>query len=471
MNKIKYLLVTCLVIALSGCSDFLDLSPLSNANENGFYKSEDDFKTALTSAYSCLYTLYGPESLPSLYGELSSDNVYSDNTAGTVKDYEAFDTHVGMDATNTLVEGWWNSYYESIFKINNILDKMDGMDFTSKAQLQGEARFLRALLYFDMTRAWGDVPLVLKTMSLSEAYAQGRTPQADVYKAIVEDLTFAAQNLPAKSSERFAGAATADAANVLLGKVYLTMGDKTSAASVLLKEYGKFSLVPYADLWSMDHKNCSESIFEIQYLRGKSNPYSLYWAMFTPLDNRIVTAWGGGFNQCSDALYNSYEEGDARRDLSIQNGFTNASGVFIPTKFTIKWRDTDADLNGLREASGNNFIVLRYADVLLMLTEATGDVKYMNQVRARVNLPGYGETGYPSDKYPTVQLALQHEQQVEFAFEFHRWFDLQRLGTAVSVLNSSWKATNITDKNLLLPIPQTVIDQNPNVITQNEAYK
>jgi hypothetical protein len=470
MKRFKYLLVTLFAVAFTGCSDFLDLSPISNANENDFYKDEDDMETAILAAYSCLYTLYGPESLPSYYGELMSDNVYSDNTAGNVKDNEAFDTHVGMDASNTIVEGYWNDYYESLYKVNNILQRLEGMDFTSKTELQGECRFLRALFYFDMVRAWGDVPLVQTPCTPSEALTIGRTPASEVYDAIISDLQFAAANLPDKANERFAGAATSDAANTLLGKVYLTLGRKSEAAEVLKKEYGKFSLVPYAYLWSLDHKNCDESIFEIQYMGGKSNPYSLYWALFTPLDNRIVTAWGAGMNQCSDDLYNAYEANDPRRDLSIQNGFTNAQGVVVPTKFTIKWRDTSAELDGLREAADNNFIVLRYADVLLMLTEATGDVSYLNEVRSRVGLPGYGESGYPS-QYDTVEKALQHECQVEFAFEFHRWFDLQRFGTAIEVLKNSSKNVTITEDELLLPIPQTVIDQNPTVITQNAAYK
>ena len=301
----------------------------------------------------------------------------------------------------------------------------------------------------------------------------GRTPKAQVYEAIVADLQSAAQLLPAKGSERFAGAATSDAANTLLGKVYLTMGDKANAATVLKKEYGKFQLESnYANLWSLNNKNGKESIFEVQYLGGTSNPYSKYWALFTPRDNRIITAWGMGVNQVEDDLWNAFEKGDPRRDLSIQNGYSDKSGNFVATKFFVKWRDDSAPTDGLTEAAGNNFIILRYADVLLMLTEATGDASYMNEVRHRAGLPGYGEAGYPSDKYPTVEAAVQHEEQVEFGGEFHRMFDLLRYGTAVSVLNASTKHTALSSESqLLLPIPQSVIDQNPDVITQNEAYK
>jgi len=127
-------------------------------------------------------------------------------------------------------------------------------------------------------------------------------------------------------------------------------------------------------------------------------------------------------------------------------------------------------LDGLREASDNNFIVLRYADVLLLLTEATGDVKYLNEVRTRVGLPLYGATGYPS-KYNTVDLACEHERQVELALEFQRWFDLKRTGRAIAVIKSSSKNITLNSNQLLLPIPLDVITQNPGVITQNEAFK
>jgi starch-binding outer membrane protein, SusD/RagB family len=469
MKTIRYFLIL-FCITLFGCGeDFLERAPISNMNEVDFYKSEKDLSTAMWSAYNSLYKLYGPESLPSFFGELMSDNAYSDNTAGTVQDYESFENHT-MNPNNGLVLGYWNNYYTALFVVNNIIDKSSAVDFANRDALIAEARFLRALFYFDMVRAWGDIPLVTSPVGIADAYKQGRTPSADVYSQIIEDLNFAVAKLPVKTSQRFAGAASQEAANALLGKVYLTMGNKSKAAETLLKVYGKFSLVPYADLWNKTKKNGAESIFEIQYKGGKSNPYSLYWAMFSPLDNRIVTAWGGGMNQVTTDLWNAYEAGDPRRDISIQDGYKTAAGVKVEVKFPIKWKDATAELDGLREASDNNFIVLRYADVLLMLTEATGDAKYMNEVRTRVGLPLYGTAGYPS-KYNSVDLACEHERQVELALEFHRWFDLKRTGRAIAVIKNSSKNVTIDANHLVLPIPLEVITQNPGVITQNEAYK
>lgn len=471
MKRLKYLLISTLIFSTMGCSDFLELNPISNANENGFYKSDKDMETALVSAYSTLYTIWGTEGLPSFYGELMSDNVYSDNTGGTVADSKAFDTHIGMNTTNELVEKFWEDYYKSIFYINQVIYKGSQLQSDKVKQFIAEAKFLRALYYFDMVRAWGDVPLVLEPVSVSESYSIARTPASQVYKKIQEDLIDAANTLPDKKHERFAGAATSDAANALLGKVLLTQGNKADAITYLNKVYNKFKLADdYADLWDLNKKNGQESIFEIQYTttNSSSQPYSPYWAMFTPLDNRVVTAWGGGYNQVSLDLWNAYEPNDPRRDLSIADGYDTPEGQHIDVKYCIKWRDTEAPVDKLRELARNNFIILRYADVLLLLSEATGDAKYLNEVRRRVNLPEFGEPGYPS-QYTTLTAAIQHERQVELGMEFHRWFDLQRLGTAAETIKNCSK--NVFNPVYLLPIPQKVINQNPNIITQNDPYK
>ncbi|SHL34332.1 SusD family protein [Flavobacterium flevense] len=469
MKKILYITLFCNLFLLGCSSDFLDKAPISNANEVEFYKSQEDIQTALWSAYNSLYTLYGPESLPSFYGELMSDNAYSDNAAGRIQDYESFELHT-MAIDNELVFNFWNNYYKAIYIVNNIIVSAEKLDFSNRDALIGEAKFLRALYYFDMVRAWGDVPLVTTPLSVANAYSQGRTPKDQVYAQIIADLDFAAAKLPVKTSQRFVGAASQEAANTLLGKVYLTMGNKTKASEALLKVYGKFTLVPYADLWNLTKKNGASSIFEIQYKGGVSSPYSLYWAMFTPVDNRVVTAWGGGFNQITEDLWNAYEPTDPRKAISIQNGYTTANNSYVDVKFPIKWKDAAAPVAGLREASNNNFMILRYADVLLMLTEATSDPKYLNEVRTRVGLPLYGAVGYPA-QYNTVELALEHERQVEFASEFHRWFDLIRTGRAIQVIKNSSKNITITEEELVLPIPFLVINQNPDVMTQNEAYK
>ena len=130
--------------------------------------------------------------------------------------------------------------------------------------------------------------------------------------------------------------------------------------------------------------------------------------------------------------------------------------------------DLTEPLYGVTEASNNNFMILRYADLLLMLTEATGDPQYLNKVRVRAGLPLYGTAAYPSALYPTVDLAVEHERRMELALEFHRWFDLKRTGRAVAVLAAKGKA--VTADKLLLPVPQYALGQNPNLAPQNPGY-
>jgi hypothetical protein len=113
-------------------------------------------------------------------------------------------------------------------------------------------------------------------------------------------------------------------------------------------------------------------------------------------------------------------------------------------------------------------MVLRYADVLLLLSEATGDPLYLNKVRARAGLPLFGTPGYPSATYPTIDLAVEHERRMEFALEYQRWFDLKRTGRAVAVLSAKGKA--VTADKLLLPVPKYALGQNPNLLPQNPGY-
>ncbi len=468
MNPMKNIALLLFVAWMTSCShDFLDRAPISQANESDYYKSAEDIKVAMDAAYNSLYQLYGPESLPSFFGELMSDNCYTTNTAGTVSAYFEFQ-NCDLRADNILIEEYWNNFYAAIFRVNNILFQIRNLDFEEKDNYIGQCKFLRALYYFNMVQTWGGVPLVTTPITIAESYALKRAGEEEVYSQIIADLQDAATLL--KASPLKIGAATSGAANTLLGKAYLTMGDKGKAKETLMKVYNKYTLVPYADLWDMTKKNGTESIFEIQYLGGKSNPYSRYWAMFSPIDNRIVTAWGAGMNQVTDDLWNAYEPNDIRRDLSIFDGYMQTDGSFNPTRFAKKWVDEDAELDGLREASNNNFIILRYADVLLMLAEATGDPKYLNEVRSRVNLPLYGSALYPSDKYPTIALAIEHERQVEFALEFHRFFDLKRTGRAIEVLKNSSKNIDLDPFRLYVPIPLSVIIQNPDNITQNTGY-
>ena len=481
MKLIKIICLLVFVLSLGACKkSFLDLAPVSNANVNAVFHSKADFDLAVNNAYSTLYTIYAPKGSMSFTGELMSDNTTVTTLAisgsFTIVDQQAFRDYT-VGASNTGVYQFWVDHYTSLYQVNIVIDKIAGaaLEEAYKKQVVAEMKFLRALYYFNLVQLYGDLPLVTTPIVGEEAYAMKRSPKADVYKLITDDLKAAAADLTDPGSEPAKGRATKGAAKSLLGKVYLTMGEKANAALVLkevVDTYGgtKYDLLPgFASLWgnTSAHKNTKESIFEIQYLGGVGNPYSTFWPAFAPFENFTITKYGGGMNMVTDDLYNEYEAGDARRDASFFTGYTK-NNVFVPIKFNKKWVDVTAPLDGGAEACTNNFMILRYADVLLLLSEATGDPQYLNKVRARAGLPLFGTAGYPAAAYPTLDLAIEHERRMEFALEYQRWFDLKRTGRAVTVLSAKGKA--ITANRLLLPVPQYALGQNPNLLPQNQGY-
>ena len=468
--KHKGMLLTILFLSGTSCKkSFLELVPQSNSNAQIFYKTKADMDLAVNAAYATLYTIYAPEGPMSYTGEMMGDNCTLYVIAGNQTDKFAFRDYT-VQTTNTLVYNFWQNFYSALYNINIILNKLDASELSAsdKASVKAQMSFLRALYYFNMVRLWGDVPLVTSPLSVDDAYKVLRSPKADIYNFILADANYAVANLPATST----GRATKGAAQTLIGEVYLTLGDKANAKTALLAVYNStlYQLIPtYAGTFGPNVKNTKESIFEIQYLGGASSvstgTASPYYRNFSP--NVSVLGFSGiGMNQVTDDLYNEYETGDPRRDITITLGYQNGT-VFTPQKYPIKFIDASAYKANNNVYANNNFMVYRYADLLLMLTEATDDPQYLNQVRARAGLPLYGSAGYPTVKYPTLALAVEHERRVELAIEFHRWFDLVRTNRAVPVLTAKGKPA--TSNKLLLPIPETVRLQN-NQITQNPGY-
>ncbi|MGI4021137.1 MAG: RagB/SusD family nutrient uptake outer membrane protein [Janthinobacterium lividum] len=474
MKKIYSLILAGLLCLLSvSCKKtFLELAPISNSNASNFYKTQADFNLTVNAAYATLYTFFAPQSGVSYFSEQMSDNATIYNISGIQADKKAF-KDFSVNSSNSQVYLFWQQSYQALFNVNIVLDKIETANLpdANKDQVRAEMRFLRGMYYFYMVQMWGDLPLVTKAVSAEESYTILRSPKADVYNQVIADLQFAAGKLPLATAITVAGHASKGAAQSLLGKVYLAMGNKTAAAQALQEVVtsAQYSLLPqYASLWPVNNKNTKESIFEIQFIGGAAGvPLSNYYNEYTPYENFSITLYAGGMNQVTDDLYNEFENGDVRRDITISLGYTNKTGVFIPIKYPRKWTDANAPIINSREASGNNFMVIRYADVLLMLAEATGNSSYLNQVRARAGVALYGAAGYPSTIYSTLDLAIEHERRVELAIEFQRGYDLRRTGRAVSVLSAKGKA--VTDQKLLLPIPEIVRQQN-SAITQNPGY-
>jgi hypothetical protein len=418
-----------------------------------------------------------------VFGDVASDNTVPP-ASGSVTDQDEFDRFY-IRTTNPFISGRWNDSYTAIARFNTILDKIGGvtMDETLKNRYIAEAKFLRALVYFNLVRTFGDVPLIVKSISNpDEGYEYGRAPKADVYAQIEKDLTEAESVLPVSYATTDIGRATRGAAKALLGKVYLTE-NKYAPAATKLKEVidlGVYDILPnYADVFRVSNKNNKESVFDVQYKSGGAGEGNAWPNSFAPENsgNAVIAFGGGGNNQPTADLVNAYEAGDKRKDISLATSYTNANGQTIPYNFVKKYVDTPV-ANG---DNGNNIPVIRYADVLLMYAESLNEVGYqaagdaltnLNRIRTRAGLTGKTAANIPTQQ--AFRLAIEQERRVEFAFEGHRWYDLVRTGRAITVLNSKKDqirlVNTLTENNLVDPIPQNQIDINKAKISQNPGY-
>lgn len=486
--KLKYNLIAIALLgfSFSSCSDFLEQNPQTDLSENDFYKTADDILSAVNGAYSSLQEgdIYGNWYV---FGEIPSDNTRN-QLSGSVTTQNEFDQFY-IDTQNSMIANFWKAAYKVINRTNTILGRIDGIEINTELanRYKLECKFIRALMYFNLVRVYGDVPLVLKEISISESYDILREPKENVYNQIIADLK-EAQDLPVSYSTAEDGRATQGAAKALLANVYMTLHKYAEAETILAEiiNSGRYSLLEntpgslnidgYKNVFSPVNHNSKEGIFEIQFLKGGYGEGSNYANNFAPENSgtNVVAVGGTGGNNIPEMdIYNAYEKGDLRRDFSMSLGYydNRKNNEWVESRYVCKFMDVPYQNND----ASNNYPVIRYADVILMYAEALNQngktaeaCKYLNMTRRR----GFGyqttETS-PVDLQTTdkAQFALMVEQErrVELAFENHRWFDLIRTGRAVEVMRS--KGFSLNETNLICPIPQKQIDVNPK-LTQND---
>lgn len=466
---------------LSCSQEQLNQFPDTKLTEGNFYSNEAQIVQAVNDVYRQLNKVYAASGVVDLYGEMYSDNTYIEFTDGSTTfadDIMAF----RILPSNGLITTAWNNCYNAIYICNNAIQQLDKtqVQFNNpalKERLKAEAKFIRSLIFFNMVRVWGDIPLPLQVVSAEESYGYLREKKEVVYQQIITDLKVSKAALPAGYTAADVGRVTKYAAAAVLGEVYLTIGDKANAAAELKeiidsKVYtldanndGKINAADYAFNFQPGTKNSKESVLELQFLAGQNAVNSTYQQVYTPfhwafhLPNSAETFRGNGLNTPTKDLINEFEPADSvRKSITVYPGYINLeNNTFVEYPFTQKFYDPNW------RYPGQNFELIRYSDILLSYAEATGDPSYLNQVRARAGLAGFGASGYPA-QYGSLALAIEHERRVELSFEFHRFFDLVRTGRAVQVLKA--KGANITESKLLFPIPQSAIDVNPK-LTQN----
>jgi len=505
--KWKYILPIA-IITLGSCSkDFMDQADPNATLINDYFKTENDVLLAVNGLYQVLRSGSTIGESSSLYSEQRSDNTgTNDNQSNAGEPFQFND--FSILPSNSYLKTHWVAMYDGIARCNTLLAHVDDVSYSNdeiKKRYAAEAKFIRALLYFHMVRKWGDVPLtIIPPITTGEvAAAAYREKQEVVYAQIVQDLKDALDsNLPNEQWDYAVGRVSKAAINALLGQVYLTMGSPENennqdnlqqaemylSAAYDMRSFGELKEIPYADVFDVSKKTtCQELVFQIQYLQGDQN-YSSSIAANNQAKGETINSrkpsTGVGGNVKRD-LVNDYEEGDLRKDLSVKF----ASDPQVNDWFITKFRDA-SQAAGDQGWGGNDWIVIRYADIMLLLAETkmklgkdNEAISLLDQVRDRAGMPSYKQSLQNASyvaKYPALKDAILHERRVELAFENHRWFDLIRNYTADELVNyfraknqddfGLANLLNISTKDRYYPIPFDEYKLNPDKMYQNPGY-
>jgi hypothetical protein len=474
----KYLFIILLVspIIFSTSCKKLQEDPKAVLTTEQFYKTKSDAISAVTSVYNALnasgQTIYN--SLFQIGLDIASDEALPGPRARNAN-VRAFAV-LSHATTNDRVEEIWKQHYAAINRANVAIDRIPAidMDATLRTRLVNEAKFLRALYYFNLVRLYGGVPLVLhepSSLGNTEIFVKRNTLD-EVYQQIIQDFKDA-ENLPASFTGTDIGRATGGAAKSLLTRVYLTRKDWdntiTKSLEVINGSYGYDLFSNFADVFNKVNNNGKEHIFSAQfksYTNGRGNSLG---SRGTPTG--IPGIDGGDADIPTTNLYGLYQAGDKRRDVTFFKSLVSPTNGNTYT-FTPHFRKYfDASVNPSTGESGINFPIIRFADVLLEYAEALNEKSgptadayaAVNRVRIRA---GLGElTGLSKDQFRD---SIYQERRLEFVYEHQRWFDLVRIGRLVESLHAVGK-TNAVQKHYLYPIPQREIDLNPN-LTQNPGW-
>jgi hypothetical protein len=490
--KKTFLSLALLSLGLSSCKDFLTVVPQTERTTANFYNTAADFNTAVVGTYATFKHagLYGNGAGSLIWmGEVASDNTEygTPRTSNSVAAYEIDDLNYSL--ANTYFRDAWLGHYQGIARANAILDHLPAVSFdaTLKGQYEGEARFLRAMFYFNLVRLFGPVQLV--TTEINDPYGTaniGRSPVNEVYTLIESDLQAAENTLPATITAANQGRASKWAAKALLGKVYLTE-KKYDLASAKLKEIidaNVNSLMPnYADafLLTTSFANNKEVMLAVQYKGGQISQGGNFYTQWTPFaasspDFGFTNGPGDGVNRPTSNLIAAYATGDTRKAASIALTYTNGSGAQVTDPYPIKFIQKGI----IKGESDVDYPVLRYADVLLMYAEAVNEsgtvtpaaLDAVNRViRRSRGLPvatANATVDLPASTTQTdLRTRLEQERRLELAFESQRWFDLVRTSRFVDVMKAVGKQAK--DFHVLYPIPQRETDLNKN-LGQNTGY-
>ncbi|MBJ7882115.1 RagB/SusD family nutrient uptake outer membrane protein [Gelidibacter salicanalis] len=455
--KNKFILLMSILVLGSCSNDFTDLAPISNRNEADFYNTENDFISAINASYAGLQKkgVYG-RGYWTMF-EMRSDNTdQGPDATGLARVYTEINAFT-EDPLNEQITAAWTDSYSIIANCNVILERIDNVTMNTdvKQRIIGEALFLRSLMYYHLAIAYANIPLQLTPFSVGDELTQ--VDANTVLTQISGDLEMAEDNLAVSYSGGDKGRATKGAAATLMAKVLLTLNKKSEAEVVLRRiksSYGYGLLNDYANLWGAANENNKESIFEVEFISGGIGQGSSFTNDFSP-SAFLQTGQGFGRNRPTASLSNAYENGDLRFAPSMGTTYLNAAGATVEANYIRKYESDPPTEND----SDINFVVFRYADVLLMLAEAIGESNeaydLINEVRDRAGL-----APIDASTSSTFEDKLLKERRVELAFENHRWPDLKRFGVAATKVNEAESFIPQSSVRSLFYIPQREMDLN-----------
>lgn len=462
MKKYISLTIAVLALGLVSCEKELIQNPTTTKVADNFYANEAEMEEAVNAVFATLqFTGVYDTAMPAV-GELPGEDAYDETPANDGGNYGMLDDFIVIPQSS-LIADVWEDTYKGIQRTNIVLSRIQEVEFEDAALKEartGEMLFIRALLYFNLVRTFGDVPLIVDEVENPQEYfGQARTPIEDVYAQIISDLQTAESLLPVRN-ENNRGRVVKTAAQALIGKVYLTRLNYSAARESLLKVVNSSShkLIEVDRVFSIDNELNEELIFVVQYASGinSNGEGSDAYRMFNPTGRQDGGMAGTkGHGVLKPDFFALYDDTDSRKGVfvgQLESGLAYNNKIAVPTTVI---GDSPSD-----------WVVLRYADVLLMLAEIENElgnssdaVSYINEIRNRANLGDYSGSTDKASLFAEIDL----QRRLELVWEGHRWFDLLRQGRAQSVLG-------ITDTNkLLLPLPASQIAADP-ALVQNPGY-
>ncbi len=461
----------------TACEKNLVENPLSFLEESNSFNTAADANSAISGVYDRLTGIYGMTmiNLTDLNGD--ECEVREDNADGNEIHQNLFNSGTSQ------FDQFYTNNYTLIDRANRVIKNVPNitMDVAVRNQIVGEAKFLRALTYFNLVRAFGDVPLVSSVSNDVIKVQIPRDPTDKIYDLIIQDLKEAEVVLPNKyTAANQIGRATNGAAKSILAKVYLTRKDWSNAAAKAKEviDSKAYSLVPdYRDVFLPEKENGPEHILSVQYsciLPKYGSSMAVNFAIYFSYPINLV----GGSYQVVPRFANSYPNGDYRKEVTVIYEKQIANGTIVKSR-TGPHMDKYWDPLACGQSSArNNFIVIRYADVLLMYAEALNELNgpnadaytAINQVRARARngvanaQPKDLQSGLNQTQFRN---AILQERGWELCFEGHRRWDLLRTGRYLDAMKNIGIAAE--NKHLLYPIPLNEINVNPE-LAQNPGY-